>query len=391
VNRDCEIAVVGAGIVGLATALALHRGGFEVCLIERGQRPSPRDSAQYDPRVYALAPSSTRFLQDLDVWAPVRAQRAAPYQEMKVWDSDPQRGLSFSADGLDIPALGWIVEHGLLLDALWSAVDGVECWPDAAITAIDFDAPRPQLRVADGRELSADLVISAEGGDARLREWAGLETVGWRYPQTAIVCHLRSEHPHEDRALQRFLPGGPLAFLPLADGRRSIVWSLPNEAAAALLCLDDETFLARILGACQGVPGALYEPTPRLSFPLRLLHAPRYVRDRFALVGDSAHVIHPLAGQGLNLGLADAECLAADLRAARNAGRDWSGMRALGHYQRSRQAANVEMLALTDGLSRVFGYDLSAWRRLLSLGLSTANTLGPLKRQLAHRAMGIRP
>lgn len=387
-NQRCDIAVVGAGIVGLAAAIGLQRRGFEVCLIERGKPPPAFDPARYDPRVYALAPSSAALLRELDVWPAIERARVAPYRRMKIWDRDPARGLGFQADELRATVLGWIVEHGLLAATLWSARGDLRVRTQCEISSVEFDAAAPCLHFSDGTRLNAALIVSAEGADARLRALAGLDTVGWSYPQTAIVCHVRTQVPHEGTALQRFLPGGPLAFLPLADGRRSIVWSAPTAEAQELRALDDAAFGARLAAAAQFEVGAISEPTTRAVFSLRLLHAPAYVREHFALVGDSAHVVHPLAGQGLNLGLADVAHLIAELDAARNRGRHWSATRTLRRYERARLAANLEMLGLTDALSRAFRMDLPGWRGVLSQGLGLVDRLPPIKNLLRDKALG---
>jgi ubiquinone biosynthesis UbiH/UbiF/VisC/COQ6 family hydroxylase len=231
------------------------------------------------------------------------------------------------------------------------------------------------------------LIAAADGADSRLRELAGIEIDTWDYPQRAIVGHVATERPHRGAALQRFLPTGPLAFLPLADGRSSIVWSTTE--AAELLQLEDAPFRERLADAIQHELGAITASTPRVEFPLRLLHARDYARDNVVLLGDAAHVVHPLAGQGVNLGLADAEKLAAVLSERRAAKTSIASPRALKMYQRARKADNVEMLALTDALYRAFGQHSPLLGSTLQLGMQILDRLTPIKARLAQRALGL--
>ena len=388
-STRCDIAIVGGGIVGSAAACALTRAGFDVRLVERGNAPSPVDAVDYDPRVYAISAGSAAFLDALGPWSTITAVRAEAIQRMQVWDRDPDKPLRFEAADAGAPSLGWIVEHRVLARALWAALPAgcAQTGTGLQFARFDDDPAAPvRLSLSDGDTLDAQLVIGAEGADSPLREAAGIDAAGWSYASTAVVCHVACSQPHRGAALQRFLPSGPLALLPLTDGRRSLVWSTTDVDAQALLALDDATFAAHLQDAVQSAAGSISAPTRRLSFPLRLLHAQRYVAPRCVLVGDSAHVIHPLAGQGLNLGLADAMRLASDLSEARRARRDWSALRTLQRYERARQAENLEMLALTDALGRAFALDFPGCRRLLGLGLRAVDRVAPLKTGLASRA-----
>jgi 2-octaprenylphenol hydroxylase len=380
-----EVIVVGGGVVGAATALALFRQGFDVALVERAARPALFKAEAWDPRVYALSPGSVRFLDALGVWNRIEAQRASAYERMQVWEQEPAQGLSFDAAELGVPELGFIVEDGLLRASLWDSLGGVAIYTGAQTAGY---APR-RLQLSDGPALEAPLLIGAEGADSRLREWAGIEPAGWSYPQRSIVCHVATELPHGGTAYQRFLPNGPLAFLPLSDGRSSIVWSTEQAEAEELLKLDDEAFCGRLAEAFGRRLGDVIGVTPRLSFPLRLLHAQEYVRPGLALVGDSAHVIHPLAGQGINLGLADAQALAEVLAEARAQRKPLGSLRQLQRYERRRKAENLEVMALTDALYRLFRQRAPAWEAVRGLGLSLVAAAGPVKRALARRAMGL--
>lgn len=388
-TQSCDIAVIGGGITGAATACALAASGFEVRLIERGPSPAGFDAQSWDPRVYAISPGSAAFLDALGIWPRVlSSRRAAPMQRMQVWDRDAARALRFDAAEAGAEALSWIVEHRLLAAKLWKTLPDGCARTGVNVQGVRFDDDAVQLTLSDASTLRAQLAIGAEGADSSLREAAGIDTSGWRYASTALVCHLECELPHRGTALQRFLPSGPVALLPLSDGRRSLVWSTTEADARALLALDDAHFARQLEDAMQSAVGHIGKLTQRLSFPLRLMHAQSYVAPRCALVGDSAHLIHPLAGQGLNLGLADARQLAHELATARDAGRDWCAERTLRRYERARQTENLEMLAITDALGRAFALDLPGWRRLLSFGMQTVDRLAPIKQALAGRAAG---
>lgn len=385
----CEIAIVGGGIVGAAAACALSRAGFDVQLLERGAAPVASGGADYDVRVYAISAGSAAFLADLGLWADISATRVEPIRSMQIWDRDPAKALRFDAADVGVASLGWILEDRRLAQRLWAALPPGCARTGTALRRARFDADPDmpvRLELSDGSTLRADLVVGAEGADSPLREAAGIDVAGWSYGSSALVCHVECSQAHRGAALQRFLPSGPVALLPLADGRRSLVWSTTQADAQALLALDDASFARQLQDAMQSAAGDLRAPTPRRSFPLRLLHAQRYVAPRCVLLGDSAHVVHPLAGQGLNLGLAEAMQLAVDLGAARQARRDWSAMRTLQRYERARQADNLEMLALTDTLARAFALDFPGWRRLLTFGMRTVDRLSPLKNGLAMRA-----
>jgi len=389
VNRRHEIAVVGGGVVGAAVALGCARQGFDVALVEKGAPPPESGAAGWDPRVYAIAPGSVRFLGALGAWNRVATGRASPYARMEVWEDDPARALVFDAAELGAPELGFIVEDRLLRAALWAGLgQAATVTTGAQVTGLRLDGG-PRLRFADGTTLAADLVVAAEGAESPVRDWAGIDPVGWSYDQRALVSHVETGQPHGSTAYQRFLPTGPLAFLPLADGRSSIVWSTSVTEAQQLLALDDSAFRESLAAALGHRLGAIGACSPRVAFPLRLLHAERYVVPGVALVGDSAHVVHPLAGQGLNLGLADAQALVEVVTEARAGRRKIGALRVLQRYERRRKAENLEMLALTDGLNRLFRLRGPGLGALRELGLSLVSRAGPLKQGLARRAMGL--
>jgi ubiquinone biosynthesis UbiH/UbiF/VisC/COQ6 family hydroxylase len=381
-----DILVVGGGPVGAAAALALRAAGFDVALIERSAKPPVFDADDYDLRVYAISPASAALLDSVGAWSTIQQQRAASYSAMQVWEQGPANGLAFTAADAGLRQLGWIVEHSLVVAELWARLGALPVYRGIEIAAADFNADAADLKLTDGRGLSARLIVAADGTDSQLRGIAGIDTTGWAYTQRAIVCHVHTEKPHRDTARQRFLRSGPLAFLPLADGRCSIVWSVEEPQVTELLALDDATFCARLSGAIEHALGPVTGTTQRVAFPLRLQHANRYIAERLVLIGDAAHTVHPLAGQGVNLGFADVQALVKVLREARDAGRDWSVERTLAHYQRERRPENLEMLALTDALYRAFRLPLPGLRALLGFGLGAVDRLAPVKSWLARRA-----
>lgn len=383
---DADILVAGGGPVGLAAAAALGDAGFAVRLFERAAAPAPFRPEIVDARVYALSPASLSLLDRIGAGTTLQAMRTSPYQRMTVWDDDPARGLQFSAAERGGESLGAIVEHGALAAALAQALPAGVAQFGQEIDGVDADEDGISLRLADGATARARLLVAADGPDSPLRAQLGLPTVGWAYGQQALVCHLQPERGHGDTAWQRFLPTGPLALLPLADGRVSLVWSCEAALAEELLALSDEAFALRVSTASQHRLGALNAPTPRRALPLRLLHAQDYFATGTVLVGDAAHVVHPLAGQGMNLGFGDVATLAAVLGDARSAGRGWWRERTLAAYARQRKAENLEMLALTDGLKRAYG--VAPLRRLLGLGLSAVDRAPLLKPALLARALG---
>lgn len=382
---DTDVIVAGGGTVGLAAAAALAQAGFAVTLIERASPPPPFSGGEVDMRVYALSPASVGLLDTLGVWPAIAAARISPYHGMQVWHQQAEQALRF--DALPDQPLGWIVEHSLLNAALWAQTGDWQRLSKTAITETRADEEGVSVTLADGRNLSARLLVVADGPDSPLREQLGIDSIGWDYAQRALVAHVTTEKPHGGIARQRFLPTGPLALLPLADGRCSIVWSCHTALADELMALDDAAFRLRLSTASGQVLGAITACTPRQGFALRLRHVPAPLVPGAVVIGDAAHVVHPLAGQGVNLGLADASVLAATLAAARADGRGWWRARTLQSYVRQRRAETVEMLAMTDGLHRAFGSD-ALLGGALGLGLSAVNRTGPLKQWFAARARG---
>lgn len=385
---DADILIAGGGPVGLAAAASLAQAGFRVRLFERASRPPAFDPGRMDARVYALSPASLALLDRLGAGPILRRHRSSPYRAMQVWQAEPSQALRFQAAEAGQDWLGSIVEHGALAAALTEALPAAVARFDCGIAGVEIDEDGVRLRLDGGELLRGRLLVAADGPESPLRSQLALPAVGWGYDQQALVCHLQPERGHAQTAWQRFLASGPLALLPLADGRVSLVWSCDTALAEQLLALSDAEFSLRVSSASQHCLGALSAPTARRALPLRLQHAKDYFQASAVLVGDAAHVVHPLAGQGMNLGFADVATLAEILGAAREAGRGWWRERTLAAYSRQRKAANLEMLALTDSLKRVFGTDSAALRRLLGLGLALVDRAPLAKPALLARALG---
>lgn len=385
-----DVAVVGGGMVGAAAALALARAGFSTALVEAREPAAWNADDEVDLRVVGLAPSSIRLLDELDVWTSIRRERCAPYAHMHVWDAETGAAISFDAadEGQDL--LGCIVENGLVQWELWQALEsaGVRRLCPAQVKGFAAGDNRIELEMADGSTLTAAVLVAADGASSPLRELAGIGTRGRDYAQRALVAHVHTERPHQDTAWQRFLPGGPLALLPLADGRSSLVWSLPEAEAQRMLMMDDASFLAELGLASDFRLGRMLATTPRASFALKLQLAESYQADRFVVLGDAAHAVHPLAGQGVNIGLRDVAELRATLVAARAAGRDIGAPHVLRRYARRRRSADTLDAWSFDALARIYAWRSPALVAARGVGVRLLDRLGPLKRRLAEHASG---
>ncbi|MGN6728661.1 MAG: UbiH/UbiF/VisC/COQ6 family ubiquinone biosynthesis hydroxylase [Rhodanobacteraceae bacterium] len=385
-----DIAIAGGGMVGAACALALAKKGFGVALIE-AREPAPwRAENREDLRVIALAPSSAKLLDGLGVWSAVRDARVSPYARMHVWDAESGAELHFDAAREGRAELGWIIENKLLQWTLWRALDqaGVRRICPGELRDFDARADRVSLELGEGEPLSARVLVVADGAKSTLRDKAGIATRGRDYAQRAVVAHVATEKSHEAAAWQRFLPDGPIALLPLRDGRSSIVWTLPEAEARRVLALDDAAFCQAVGFATDFRLGRVTGTTPRASFPLRLQLARTYASERCVLLGDAAHAVHPLAGQGANLGLRDVAELVSVLSDARDANRDFAAAHVLQRYARRRRSADTLDAWSFDALARVFAWRAPPLIALRGIGMCAVDALRPLKRKLTAHAAG---
>lgn len=416
-----DVVVVGAGVVGATAALAFARDGLQVALVEAREpvrwRPAPADSNPLDStpadlRVYAFAPDNAALLDDLGVWRKVCDARLQPYRAMRVWDAAGGGEIAFDADAFGRRELGWIVEHALLVDRLWAALPaaGVQVLCPERVVVLEQAEHAVEgaatlhlsgTSTGSGRRLRARLVVAADGADSQLRRLAGIDAAVHDYGQSGVVAFVDSERPHQATCWQRFLPSGPLAFLPFVDSaagadhasreghRSSIVWTLPEAEASRLVRADEADFLRELETAFAGTLGALTWVSKRAAFPLRRQLAQACVAGRVAIIGDAAHVVHPLAGQGVNLGLRDVAALRALLRAATARNVDIGAPSRLSRWARQRRSDNALAAHAFGGLNRLFSNDHLATTLLRGPLLGLAGRLPPLTHALWRHAAGL--
>jgi 2-octaprenyl-3-methyl-6-methoxy-1,4-benzoquinol hydroxylase len=392
-----DVAVVGGGVVGCTAALALASLGLDVALVE-AQAPPPWRADAPDLRVYAFAPDNAALLDRLGVWTQVAAARVQPYRHMRVWDAGGGGMLSLDADALGRRELGWIVEHGLLVDRLTAALPaaGVRLQCPARVDALERDADGVRLRLDDGSRVDARIALAVDGPESSLRALAGIEVQRHDYGQRGLVAYVETAQPHRDTAWQRFLPSGPLALLPCAaggpDGRPghmgSIVWTLPDAEAARLQALDEDAFNAALTRAFDAQLGDMRLRSRRAAFPLRRQLAQQLHHDRVLVLGDAAHVVHPLAGQGVNLGLRDVAALRDSIAQAQARRADWASPTRLARWARARRSDNAVAAHAFDTINRAFSNDGVAATLLRGRLLGMGGRLPPLAHLLWRHASG---
>jgi len=385
-----DVLIVGAGMIGATLANALSGHGMRIVVLDKSV-PDIRVPDTYDLRVSALGLGSQRVFERLGVWADIVGTRVSPFQSMYVWDAGSNGSIEFDAARIGVPCLGHIIENrvvtGALIRRLSHQADVVLRSP-AELTGITARPISIIARLTD-REIEADLLVGADGSSSAVRSELGISVRTDSYDQSAIVARVETAIPHGQVARQRFLPSGPLAFLPLADGACSIVWSVDEPLAEKLLALDDDQFAAELGRAFEHRLGDIVAVGPRHAFALRRLNAVSDVGPRSVLIGDAAHTVHPLAGQGANLGIADAAALAEVVVAARRRGRDIGGDSVLRHYARWRNSENRLMLDLLHGLKHLFGTESAVLRQLRGAGLTLTDHSGPVKNAIIRRAVGL--
>jgi len=395
---QADLIIVGAGMVGSTLALALEGCGLKIVVLDA----SPLEVVDFDPqggfepRVSALSAASQRILQRVGAWPGIAARRASPYTDMHVWDGSGTGQIHFSAETVHAEVLGHIVENRVVQDALLETMQRggrLQLIGDARVEQLTQTAEGWRLTLGDGRELHTPLMIAADGANSAIRRLAGCETREWDYLHQAIVTSVRCSEAHQRTAWQRFTDDGPLAFLPLErDGDRhwcSIVWSVTEAEAKQLMALDDAAFRTALGRAFEERLGEVLEVDPRLCIPLRQRHAKRYVQPGLALIGDAAHTIHPLAGQGVNLGLLDAAVLAEVLKAAVARGERVADVRVLSRFERRRMPHNLAMMAAMEGFERLFQADPLPLRWLRNTGLKAVEALPEAKALFVRQALGL--
>jgi 2-octaprenyl-6-methoxyphenol hydroxylase len=385
-----EIAVVGGGLSGLSLAIACAGAGIDVAIIDR-EDPAKFRSAAYDGRTTAIAYGSQQVLKGIGVWDAL-SPHAQPIREIRVADGNSPLFLHYDRAEIGAEALGYIVENRLLRGALQEraeALPNLTLYAPSAVERVDFADAEARLTLADGRSVAASLIVGADGRASPMRAAAGIKIWQKSYRQTAIVCVVRHAEPHRGVAVEHFRAAGPFAILPMQGNRSSIVWTEEERDAPALLALNDADFAQQLAGRFGDFLGKL-EPEPgRWSYPLMLIQAERYAAHRLALIGDAAHVIHPIAGQGWNLGVRDIAALAELIVDAHRLGLDLGSAELLRRYERWRRFDSLTLTAVTDGLNRLFANELPPLKLARDLGLAAIDRAPGLKRFFMRHAMGV--
>lgn len=400
--QQFDVVIVGAGIAGSALATALGGQGLRIALVEAqslSPTPLPRDCDlhSFDPRVSALTPRSREFLEALGVWNAIAAYRHCAYGHMTVWDAEGTGKIEFDHEEVGAPELGHIVENRAIVSALLDRVRAAEdvriFSPDTLRACTRLPSGRMSLDLEGGAVLEAELIVAADGAASRVREMMQFRSREWDYGHRAIVATVQFSRAHQATAWQRFLPTGPLALLPLpgveGDHYCSIVWSLQEHLVDDVMALDDAAFCSALEQASERCLGSVLGCSRRFAFPLRQRHTVDYVQPGVALVADAAHTIHPLAGQGINLGLQDVAILAKEIIAGQRLNISPGQLALLRRYQRQRKGENLLMMSTMEGFKRLFEQQSLPLRWLRNAGMRTVDQMLPLKRQLIRRAMGI--
>ena len=419
-DQQYDVVVAGAGMVGAAFASLLASSGFlgssdsgkklRIAVLEARPFQMPDLSSSFDPRVVALTEQSRQLLVDVGAWEQIAAKRACPYQRMEVWEADGTGHIEFDCSEVRQTALGHIVENALIVEALLQRIDqlgNVELICPATVVDIERCSNNEGavsgsndksgdivVSLADGSTIATRLLVAADGANSKIRELCGLQLRQWEYGHDAIVTTVTTEKPHGFAARQRFLPEGPLAFLPLQTEsgdchQCSIVWSQQAEVAESLMALDDKAFCQALARAGENCLGEITAVDKRYKIPLKQRHAVDYVVPGVALIGDAAHTIHPLAGQGVNLGFQDVIALVDEVEHGVGRGLSPGDMWILKRYQRRRKPSNLGMMAVMEGFKRLFEETALPVRFLRNEGMSRVNQLGPVKNMIVRQAMGL--
>jgi len=392
VTVQYDVVIVGGGMVGAALACALAQQSLAVLVVEPKPPVLAEPLGDYGIRVSALTLASRNILNALGAWEAVTQLRLQPFQRMYVWDANGHGSIQFDCAEIAQTALGYLVENAVVQRGLWMRMKtlGVTLL-ESTLLECEYDPVHQHNRItlADGTCVDAALVVAADGAHSSTRQLVGIETTQQDYQQTAVVATVRPEYAHQNTAWQRFLSTGPLAFLPLPEGLCSIVWSTDPDQAEHLSQCDPREFEHRLTAAFDGRLGQITLCGDRAAFPLVKRHASAYVKPGVALVGDAAHTIHPLAGQGVNLGLLDAAALAEVVIQANAQGLSMGDYVVLRRFERWRKGHNILVMSLMSGFKQLFGNQLLPVQWARNIGLRLCDQSGPIKRQMMLNAVGL--
>ncbi len=392
-TTNSDVIIIGGGFVGLTLAALLCRNGI-TCTVVELQKDAKKDNKNTtDPRVLALSVATAQILTAIGIWQMLPKDKIGHFKEMYVWDKNSKGEIHFNSADICQPVMGYIVAQSLIQELLRNSIDGlagVSIVQGCTISSYIADNNYANVQLTDGSQLTARLLVGADGANSTARQVAGIEYTVHDYHQQAVTCIVKTAQPHGEIARQRFLDNGPLAFLPMADPyTSSIVWSTNPEHALELTSMTIDEFNSELQSAFENQLGEVKESGPRSYFPLTRAQAQCYCSDRFALIGDAAHNVHPLAGLGANLGILDAASLSEVIVDARNKRRDIASRSVLRRYERWRKGENYQIMMILEGFKYVFENQGDVVRNLRGFALSTANALPYLKRQIMLRAMGV--
>lgn len=390
---DYDVIIIGAGMVGLTTALALCESNLRVAILDKYKPTTITHVNNIEQRVSAIAPVSINIFNSLNVWTKMESLRVSPYREMFVWEANGTGKIHFDSADVGAAALGHIIENNVIQTALISQLNKHEAmtWLNPApVKDIQLLEHIALVTLENGQQISCKLLIAADGATSTVRDLAGIKTFEWEYEHTSLVATVHTEHFHKEIAWQIFLPTGPLAFLPLADKHHcSIVWSTHPEDAKNLQEMDVDKFEQKLTSAFENKLGKIKLLNDRQIFPLKMRHAKQYTLNRLALIGDAAHSIHPLAGQGVNLGILDAACLAEIIVQAKMKNRDFGALYTLRKYERWRKGNNLSMIAIVEFFKRLFEFQILPIKWLRNSGLNMVDNVTLLKSCIMQQAMGL--
>lgn len=392
-QQHYDIIIVGGGMVGATLACALGGSHLKIAVVESYQSDFNWPEGSHDIRVSALTHASQHIFENVGAWQSMQKDGVSAYNKMHVWDATGQGQIHFDSVEVAQADLGHIVENRIIQKALQKRLadfDNINLLMPVTLESLQYMQDNfIELTTSDGITLTTELVVGADGANSWVRKQADISLHSWAYHQTAVVCNVTSSESHQNSCWQQFMPEGPLAFLPLADGQSSIVWSTTEDKAQALLNMDEQLFNQELQMAFGSSLGRISLSSERGAFPLRLRHAKNYVKQRLALVGDAAHTVHPLAGQGVNLGLLDAVVLAEEIMRSHKKKRDIGSLSTLRRYERRRKGDNIAMLAAMDGFKKLFSNDFAPLKLLRNRGLNLADRLPLFKNAMIKQAMGL--